>query len=116
MIMSDELLSDILAAEREIRLQIESLEQVTADHLEKRRQELDHMLEDESKALQAELEKAVAGAEHSAVREAEASLASAREYARRLEDLDIADLDRVVLSYLTRILPEGADDRQDEQT
>ena len=113
--MDDELLSDILAAEREIRLQIESLEQQTADRLERIRADLDLMLEDESRALQAGFEQALRNAEHSAGQEAEALLSGARAFALRLEHLDAVELDRVVLRYLTRICPEGVHDRQDEQ-
>ena len=113
--MDDELLSDILAVEHEIRLQIESLEQQTGERLEKLRQEIDRMLDDESRLLEEELEKARDRAEQSAGKEAEKLLAEARAYALRLENLDTAELDRVVRSNLTRIYPEGANDRQDEQ-
>ena len=113
--MEDELLSGILAAEREIHLQIESLDEQTADRLEKLRQELDRLLDDESKLLQAELERAQVVAGQMAEKEAESLLAKARAFALRLENLDIAELDKVVLRYLTRIYPEGADDCQDEQ-
>jgi len=113
--MEDELLSGILAAEREIHLQIESLEEQTADRLEKLRQELDRLLDDESKLLHAELERAQVVVGQTAENEAESLLAEARAFALRLENLDTAELDRVVLRYLTRIYPEGADDCQDEQ-
>jgi hypothetical protein len=114
--MEDELLSDILAAEREIRLQIEALEQQTAERLETLRLQLDQMLETESKALQAELERAQITAEQAALREADTLLAEARAFAVRLENLDNVELDRVVIRHLSRILPEGAYDRTDEQT
>jgi len=113
--MDDELLSDILAAEREIRLQIDAMEQQTAERLESLRQELEQKLNNESMALQAELAQALARAEQTALREADALLAEARAFALRLENLDALELERVVLRHLGRILPEGAHDRQDEQ-
>jgi len=114
--MDDELLSDILAAEREIRLQIDAMEQQTAERLETLRQELEQKLNNESMALQAELAQALTRAEQTALREADALLAEARAFALRLENLDALELERVVLRHLGSILPEGAHDRQDEQT
>lgn len=114
--MEDELLSDILAAEREIRLQIDVLEQQTAERLETVRQELDRRVEQETVSLQAELEKNLSIARQKAETEAEALLAETRSYAIRLENLENVELDRVVAHYLSRIRPEGSDDRQDEQT
>lgn len=105
--MDDELLADILAAEREIRLQINELDQQTTERLETLKQELDQMLENESKSLQAELELARARASDSAQREAEALLAEAGAFALRLENIDTMELDRVVVRHLARILPEG---------
>lgn len=105
--MDDDLLSDILAAEREIRLQIEALEQQTAERLETLKQELEQMQETESTALQAELEQARTMAEQTAQREADALLAEARAFALRLENIDTMELERVVLRHLARILPEG---------
>lgn len=114
--MEDELLSDILAAEREIRLQIDALEQQAAERLETVRQELDRKVAQETLSLQSELEKNLSLARQKAEAEAEALLAEARSYAIRLENLENVELDRVVAHYLTRIRPEGSDDRQDEQT
>jgi hypothetical protein len=105
--MEDKLLADILAAERGIRLQIEALEQRTAERLESIKQELDLMLENESRALQAELDLAQSRAAESARLESEALLAEARACAVRLENIDTMELDRVVGSHLDRILPKG---------
>lgn len=113
--MGDELLSDILAAERDISLQIDNLERQTAERLEKLRQELDQLLGNESRSLQHELEQAQSRVEQSARQEADALLAEARAFALRLENLDTPELEKVVIRNLFRILPEGADDRQDEQ-
>lgn len=114
--MDDELLSDILAAEREIRLQIDALEQQTNERLETIRQELEQMLDNVSGTLQVEREQARIRTEQTAQQEAEALLAEARAFAQRLENLDTLELDRVLIRYLAGIRPEGAYDRQDEQT
>jgi vacuolar-type H+-ATPase subunit H len=106
--MDDELLSDILAAEREIRLQIDTLEQQTTGKLETLRQELEQTLGDEFKALQAELEQSRCRAEQSALQESDALLAEARAFALRLKNLDTQELDKVMFRHLSRILPEGA--------
>ena len=114
--MDDGLLSEILAAEREIRLQIESMEQETAAHLEKLEKELALMVAAESELLKTELVNARAKAERSAEEEAEAMLAEARALALRQNSLEPEQLDRVVLRHLACIYPEGAHDRQNEQT
>lgn len=115
MVMEDELLSDILAAEREIRLQIDAMEQLTAERLESVRKELDLLLEHETLSLQAEHEKTLNIAGQKAEAAAAALLAEARKFAHRLDNLESVALERVLLHYLTRINPEGSDDRQDEQ-
>ena len=106
--MDDELLSDILAAEREIRLQIEALEQQTAERLETLKQELEQMLSNDSLARKSELEQALTRSEDTSLQEADALLAEARSFALRMEKLDTRELDSVVLRQLARILPEGA--------
>lgn len=108
MIMDDELLSDILAAEREIRLEIDELEELVARELERLQQELDQELANVSRALQEDLDAALSQAETEARQEAEALLNGARASARRLKNLDTAELDRVVRRHLLQILPEGA--------
>lgn len=106
--MDDELLDDILAAEREIRLQIDELEQKITAQRETLRQELDQMLDNKSRTLQAEQEESLSRAEQTALQEADELLAEARAYALRLENLNTPELDSVVLRHLARILPEGA--------
>lgn len=105
--MDDELLADILAAEQDIRLQIDALELQTAQRLEVLNLELEQMLASESTALQAELELAQARAGESAQREADALLAEARAFALRLDQIDALELDRVLIRHLDRILPGG---------
>lgn len=105
--MEDELLSEILATEREMRLQIDALKQQTAARLETLRQELGQILESEARALQGELEKARDRAGQAALLEVDAQLAEAGAFALRLEKLDDVELDRVVLRHLAGIDPEG---------
>ena len=114
--MDNELLSDILTTEREIRLQIDALEQQTAERLEALRQELDRQLADESSVLRALLEQARLKTEQEALQEGDSLLAEARAFALRLENMDLQQLERVVLRHIAIILPEGGDDSQDEQT
>ena len=107
--MDNELLSDILAAEREIRMQIDAMEQQITLQEESLRQELDQMLENASRTLQVEREEAIKRAEQMALQEADTLLAEARAYALQLNNFDTPELDRVVLRQLARLLPEGAD-------
>lgn len=113
--MDNELLSDILAAERDIRMEIAVLELREAERLDTLRRELDQALDNEATALQAELEQAGTKAGLDAQLAAEALVAEARAFALRLERLGDPELDEVLLHHIVRILPEGAHDRQDEQ-
>lgn len=113
--MDSGLLSEILATEHEIRLQIDALQQQQEQRLDTVRQDLVRMLDEESGILQAELEQARIRAEQRSKLEADALLAEARAFALRLENLDLLELDRVVARNLSRIIPEGEHDRQDEQ-
>lgn len=106
--MAAELLSDILAAEEAIRLEIDELEGEVAQELEKLQQELDAELASATKTLQDEQEAALRRAEAEAQQEAEALLADARASARRLENLGTPELDEVVRRHLVQILPAGA--------
>lgn len=108
MVMADELLSDILAAERAIRLEIDALEEEVAQELERLQQELDAELAAVARALQAELAAALSQAETMAQQEAAVLLNDARAFARRMENLDTAKLDEVVRRQLAQILPAGA--------
>lgn len=105
--MADQLLSDILEAEREIRLQIDALELQIADRLEKLLQELGQARSDDSRVLEAEREQTRTMVEQTARREADVLLTEARAFAMRMEILDTRELDSIVLPQLARILPEG---------
>ena len=108
MVMDDELLSNILAAERAIRLEIDELEEQVAQELERLQQELDSELANEAKAAQEELAAALRQAEATAQQKAASLRAGAQVFARRLEDLDNTELDRIVRRHLLQILPDGA--------
>lgn len=108
LIMADELLSDILAAEEAIRREIDEREAQVAQELERLQQELAAELANAAKTLQDEQEAALRGAEAEAQQEAEALLAAARTFARRLETLADPELEAVVRTHLGQILPAGA--------
>ena len=105
--MADELLSDILAAERAIHLEIDALEAQVAQELERLQHELDAELVNTAKALSDELAAALRRTEAEAQQEADSLLDEARALARRLENLDTAQLDEVVRRHLVQILPAG---------
>lgn len=112
--MEDELLADILAAERAIRLEIEGEERLSEERLAKLGQELERRLADEAETQQAALEQALAASGQQAEEEAAVLLEEARTYARRLENLDDVELDRVLVRHLMPILnihPDDSDDR-----
>lgn len=107
MVMDDELLSDILAAERAIRLEIDAHEAQVAEELERLQQDLDQELVNISRTLQEELAGSLHRAEGEAEREAMVLLDSARAFAQRLENLDTPALNEVVGRHLGHILPKG---------
>lgn len=107
--MNDELLAEILTAEREIRREIDALEERIAKEEETLRQELDQSVVNAAMTLQAERQEALKRAEQSALREADALLAKARSFASRLENLDNSALEGVIFRHLPRVLPKGAD-------
>jgi hypothetical protein len=114
--MEDELLADILAVERDIRLQIDARKQQSAERLAALEQELEQQLATETATLEAARTRLEAAAVEAAAAQAEALLASAREYAMKLDKLDGKALAGVVLPRLARLLPEGAYDSHHEQT
>jgi hypothetical protein len=111
----DTLLTEILGAEREIRRQIDDLQLRSEQGLAGLDQALAREVAQEGQRLGLALDAALAGAEAAAVRDAGTMLAAAEDYARRLECLETARLERIVRDMLGSILPEGTHDRQDEQ-
>lgn len=107
MTMDDELLSDILAAEREIRQRIDERQRQREERLAAVARELAQEWEREAGALRAEREQALDRTERRARQEAEGLVAEARAYAQRLERMETADLDRFLAPRLRGLLPEG---------
>ena len=105
--MADELLSDILAVESAIQLEIDEAETQVTQELERLQQELDSELASASRTLQDELAVALNRAEGEAQKEATVLLDAAHAFALRLENLDTAALERAVLRHLVHILPKG---------
>lgn len=114
--MEDELLADILAVERDIRLQIDAREQQSVAQLAALEQELERQLATETATLEAERTRLETAAVEAASAQAEALLAAVRDYAMKLDKLDDAALAGVVCARLGRLLPEGAYDSHHEQT
>ena len=113
--MSDDLLTDIVAAERDIRSRNTTLERELADRLEALRLELAAEFQQEVVSREVSLARALDHAIQSARREAASLLAEAHAYAERLNALDASELDPVVVRHLVHLHPEGNHDRQDEQ-
>ena len=114
--MSDELLSDIVAAEREIRRRNATLERELAERRAVLAAELAAALQQETNDLERELTQNLDQAASLAKREAAALLVEARADADRISTLDPAELDQVIARSLTHLHPEGTHDRPDEQT
>jgi len=114
--MSEELLSEIVAAEREIRGQISALQKESVARLAALRSEAAEELRREATRLEAEFDAAL---DQAALRAEEAGatvVAEADAYAQRLGSLDPALLERIIVRHLQRRLcPENDHDRQDEQ-
>ena len=113
--MSDELLSDIVAAEKEIRSRNALLEQELADQRATLQAELAAELQAEAAALEAEMATALDCSTGVAEREAASRIAEATAYAGRIGRLGAAELDPLVVRHLQFLLPEGTHDRPDEQ-
>jgi vacuolar-type H+-ATPase subunit H len=113
--MGDELLSDIVAEEREIRQRLSLLEEEMARRLAAVRSETEEELDRETARLEGELSEHLRQVTLSAEREAGEMLAEARAYAERLRLLDAAALERVIVSHLHHLRPEERHDRPDEQ-
>jgi hypothetical protein len=113
--MAEELLSEIVAAEREIRLQLSRLEEELAARLDGVRAETQEELEREAASLAAELEAELAKASRFAEKEARSRVAEARAYAERLGALTTDQLDDIVCRHLRAVCQGEHHDRPDEQ-
>jgi predicted phage gp36 major capsid-like protein len=113
--MGDELLTEVLEVEREVRQRVDALEAETAERLAALERELESLLDHESDLLEKELARSLDAAELSARREAAAIREEAIAYGGRLGSLGDDELNLIVARYLKRIRPEIVHDRQDEQ-
>jgi len=114
--MEEELLSDILSAEREIRQRNSTLEQETSAQLAALSVELEDTLRQEAVRLDETLVRGLDCAEQTAREEGGSLLAEAIAYAARISSLGDGELDPVVTGHMDRLYPEQRHDRQDEQT
>lgn len=101
--MSDELLSEIVAAEREIRRGILALEEECAARLARAKSEAEGELRGEAERLEVELAAALEEATRGALSEAQTVVAGADAYARRLASLPAEQLEELILRQLQRI-------------
>lgn len=113
--MDEELLSDILAVEREIRQRNSTLEQESAAWLAALAVELEEALRQEAARLDEALAGELVCAEQTARGESNSLLAEANLYAARIASLGEGELDSVINRYLVRLYREQGHDRQDEQ-
>jgi vacuolar-type H+-ATPase subunit H len=112
----DDLLSDILVVEREVRKRIDAVKEECTGRLEELTRQLDRKIELENARLQDELDRVLEAAEHAARREGDAHLSEARAFAERLGRLTDEELAQVIEPHLQRLRPEKDHDRQDVQT
>lgn len=101
--MSDELLSEIVAAEREIRRGLLALEEECAARLDRAKSETETELRSGADRLEAELAAALEETTRGALSEAQAVVAEADAYARRLASLPAERLEELILRQLQRI-------------
>jgi vacuolar-type H+-ATPase subunit H len=113
--MAEELLSEIVAAEREIRARITRLEEELAARLAAVLAEAEAMLAQEEASLAAELDGELAKATRLAEKEARSRVAEALAYAERLDALTAEQLDDIVSSHLQAVCQGEHHDRPDEQ-
>lgn len=113
--MAEELLTEIVAAEREIRRRISTLEEELAARIETVRAETTEGLIREETRLDAELAERLEQETRTARKEAEALVAEAHAYAERIGSLEAGQLDGILIRHLHTLWPEERHDRPDEQ-
>ena len=113
--MPDELLSEIMAAEREIRRQLSALEKERTARLAAARAEAAETLRQEAARLEAQFDRALETVTQEAEQESLAVVAGANAYAGMLSSLEADRLDRIIARHLHVLRLEDAHDRQDEQ-
>lgn len=115
-VMDNDLLSEILSVEREIRSRIADIQGEAATRLDSLKREIETGSARECGRLQAEVSRAVETAECSAREEAAVLLAEANAYAERIAALRDDELDGIIIRHLEQLRPVEGHDRQDEQT
>ena len=113
--MSEELLSEIVAAERDIRRQISVLEEELAARLATVRAEAAEELQREAERLEEELAWELEQASRSARDEAKAVVAEADAYAGRIRCLEAGRLEGMIVRHLQSLREDKTNDRPDEQ-
>lgn len=113
--MDEELLSDILEAEREIRQRNAALEQETNARLAVLAAEMEDAVRQEAARLDEVLAGELECAGQAARDDSAALLAEAHAYAERISFLGAAEVDLLVIRHLEHVFPEQRHDRQDEQ-
>lgn len=113
--MDDELLTEILAVEREVSERLNRLETESARMLEALDRELTAGIERELCLFQEESDRVNAAAEQEARMAANAIVADAKYYAARIGSISDEKLKLILARHLVRLRPEAENDRQDEQ-
>jgi len=113
--MGDELLSEIVAAEREIRRQLTALREESAARLAAARSEAEEELRQEAARLEIEFARSVDEAERDARQESLAVVAEAEGDVARFDSLPAEILDGIIARHLHGIVWEDDHDRPDEQ-
>lgn len=113
--MTEELLAEIVAVEREIRRELFALEEEMAARLATVRGEVEEELRQEVARLEAELAGALEHVTRSALSEAQAVVAEASSFARRIRSIEPGQLDGIIVRHLHYLRREEKHDRPDEQ-
>lgn len=113
--MADELLSEIVAAEREIRRQLSLLKGESETRLATARAGAEEALRREAARLDAEFARAMEAVAREARQESLAEVAAAEAYVARLDSLETEMLDRLIVRRLRDLVREEGHDRPDEQ-
>lgn len=111
--MEKDVLAAIMEVEKEIEGEVAAEREREAERLDRVKQEIAQRLEQEKDRLDEWLLQELAAAGEAAERDARALEEEATARAEVLSRLDDETLQRVVLRYLTRIVPGHHDDRQD---
>lgn len=113
--MGKELLSEIVATEREIRRQLAALKEESAARLAVARAEAEEELLREETRLGEAFDRAMEAVAQEAQQESLSLVAEAEAYVARLDSLETETLDRLIVRHLRDLVRENDHDRPDEQ-